>query len=107
MRANVSKRKWNASKPPRVQNKSTITGPAAALFDEPQQIVDDELFGSAVSSQDQMRMQILEIRLNEIFDCLIKSDPRFVRLLPINSIHRNPVDVGLAVQDTSRIHWGK
>jgi hypothetical protein len=69
---------------------SKISGPAAGMFDEPQQTVDDELFAPSISP-DEARMQILETRLNEMFDFLVfaklvNSNNR--RLLTINEIHR-------------------
>jgi len=69
---------------------SKIQGPAAAMFDEPQVAVDDELFASPVT-QDQMRMQIIETRLNELYDAFVAADPRWRLRLPINGIHRNVI----------------
>jgi hypothetical protein len=63
---------------------SKIQGPAAAMFDEPSQIVGDELFEPTQSPID-ARLQILETRLNEIYDYL-KSGGRSA--LVVNNIHR-------------------
>lgn len=91
-----------------------IEGPAAALFDNPPQADDirntDPLFhqlgGTDASTHDpsSMKLEILEARLNELYDFFCKQFPSSAsRDLPINKIHRYPLDAGLNVQDTSRV----
>jgi hypothetical protein len=67
---------------------SKIQGPAAAMFDEPEQVVSDELFNGAAGSISDMRLEIIEARLNEIFDHLTQGREAFMRVLPINHVHR-------------------
>lgn len=65
------------------------TGPAAALFDDGQLPVPDELFAAPVGSPDQLRLQTLEARANELYDFFLKVYPNGAQFLPINRIHRN------------------
>lgn len=81
-----------------------MTGPVAAMFAETQHSgVPDQLFEGMPIGPGEMRQQILEARLNEIFDFLLRANPNNVRFLQINATHRNPLNAGLNAQDTSRI----
>jgi hypothetical protein len=64
-----------------------IQGPAAAMFDEqpPQNGVPDDLFDPSIS-QFEIRMQIVEQRLNEIYEVLLRTKIP-AHALPINGVH--------------------
>lgn len=64
---------------------SKIQGPAAALYDDPVQNVPDELFDPTISPQD-IRVQIVEARLNEIYEVLLRTKIP-ATALPINTVH--------------------
>lgn len=83
-----------------------ISGPAAAMFDEapPQNYDENEIFARGQQSPTELRLEIIEARLNEFYDFLIKANANNFRLLHVNALHRNPLDAGLNAQDASRIN---
>lgn len=87
-----------------------IEGAAAALFDEMPQITDDEVLALSAAplpmSPEMLAAEIgiLKARLNEIFDYIFASSVLGeTHHFSINLVHRFPADIGLGVQDTSRI----
>lgn len=50
-----------------------------------------------------MEFEILKTRYNELYDFLLNILCLHPSQLPINAVHRNPMDIGLRTQDISRI----